>query len=107
MGTTNVLPPSLGTKLKIGFTAEISGSNLTLDDVDFECEVVNNFGKGITIKKAETVRVDKDNRIVTIDSLLLGRGEYTMLLHLFVPDVDFEDGIRDEVVRLNTGIKVK
>jgi len=101
-----VLPPQLGTKLKIGFTAEINGTNLTLDDVDFDCEFTTSLGKKLILTKDDTVRIDPKNYVAPVDSAKLGIGEYYLKLHILVPDGDFEDGVRDEYVKIPTGIKV-
>jgi len=102
-----ILPPSVGTELKICVTADI-GEFLHLDDVDFTVTVYNdgNYPKELVFEKSELVAVDKDNYIAVVNTELIGIGNYWCKLECKLPDADCPDGYRDEIVRFPTYIKV-
>lgn len=100
-----VLPPSLGTELKLVVCAEL-GNGLHLSDVDFTARFYSSFGKSITIDKKDMKKLDDDNYIAVVDSKKVGTGEYWMKLTAQIPDMDCEDGYRTEVVTVPTGVKL-
>lgn len=102
----NILPPSVGTELKLNITADL-GNDLHLSDVDFFARFSNPFGKSVTIDKKDMKKYDDDNYVAVVDTKIVGTGEYWMKLSVQLPDADCEDGFRKEVVTVPTGIKVK
>lgn len=101
----NVLPPSLGTELKLNVNADL-GNGLHLSDVDFTARFYSSFGKSITIDKKDMKKLDDDNYIAVVDTKKVGTGEYWMKLTVQIPDEDCEDGFRTEVVTIPTGEKI-
>lgn len=101
----NVLPPSLGTELKLNVNADL-GNGLHLSDVDFSTRVYSSFGKSITFDKKDMKKLDDDNYIAVVDTKKVGTGEYWMKLTAQIPDEDCEDGYRTEVVTVPTGVKL-
>jgi hypothetical protein len=101
----NVLPPSLGTELKLNVNADL-GNGLHLSDVDFTARFYSSFGKSITIDKKDMKKLDDDNYIAVVDSKKVGTGEYWMKLTAQIPDEDCEDGYRTEVVTVSAGVKL-
>ena len=102
----NVLPPSLGTELKLNITAEL-GNGLHLSDVDFTVTFYSSLRRSEVFAKEDMVKVDDDNYIAVIDTAKLGAGEYMMKLVAEIPDADCEDGFRTEVVKVPTLVFVK
>lgn len=102
----NILPPSVGTELKLNVTADL-GNDLHLSDVDFIARFSNGFGNPVTIEKKDMKKYDDDNYIAVVDTNIAGAGEYWMKLTVELPDNDCEDGFRTEVVTVPTGIIVK
>ena len=102
----NILPPSVGTELKLNVTAEL-GNGLHLSDVDFSVRFSNPSGKSVTIEKKDMKKYDDDNYVAVVDTKIVGAGEYWMKLTAKLPDADCEDGFRTEVVTVPTGVKVK
>lgn len=102
----NVLPPSLGTELKLNITAEL-GNGLHLSDVDFTATFYSSLRRSEVFAKEDMVKVDDDNYIAVIDTAKLGTGEYMMKLVAEIPDADCEDGFRTEVVKVPTLVFVK
>lgn len=102
----NILPPSVGTELKLNVTADL-GNDLHLSDVDFFARFSNPLGKSVTIEKKDMKKYDDDNYVAVVDTKIVGAGEYWMKLTVKLPDADCEDGFRTEVVTVPTGVKVK
>lgn len=95
----------LGTELKLNVNIEPIGE-ITMDDYDFEVDVWCSLKRISTIPKNEAIRVDENNYIVCVDSSLLGHGQVKLKVTAHVPDRDFEDGLRTEVVYVNTNIEI-
>ena len=99
----------IGTEIKLN--VNIAPSNgVVMDDYDFEMEVFSNTlfssAKKVVIKKSEATRVDESNYMICIDTSIVGVGELTCRIVAHIPDGDFADGLRTEVVVVNTGIKI-
>lgn len=106
MDRNPILPPSVGTTLKLLITADL-GDNIHLEDVDFTCVFFRaGLCNGQTIEKQEMIRMDKDEYIAVVDTKIIGTGEYYMKLSVRIPDNDVEGSLRDEVVVVPTNIRV-
>lgn len=107
MGCCNkTMPPAVGTKLKLNVTATFNDNrDLTLKNVDFDIVVYTGHNSR-TYTKDELIPEDDNNYIVLVDTDEVGAGEYHMKLVARIPDADFADGIRTEVVRFPTGVRV-
>lgn len=86
-----------GSDLKLNVSFEV-GNNLTMDDVDFDC-TFSVGSKKFMIPKSGLVRLDSKNYIACIRANQVMRGRITCEVKVKVPDNDFDDGIRNEVVR--------
>ena len=110
MGKEHVLQPSIGSGLTINVTAGLP-SGLHLEDVNFTCEFysstrVSSKVKTINLSKEQMIKVDADNYIAVLDSKILGSGTVMLKLSVDIPDDNFPEGIRPEVVRFSTGVNV-
>ena len=103
-----VLPPSIGTTLKIAVTANL-GTNIHLEDVDFECKFFTGVGNRapLTVRKEDMLYVSADEYIAVVDTSVVGTGEYWLQMTAYVPDDDVVGGIRIEKATAPTGIRVK
>lgn len=97
--------PFIGTELKLNIHIEPIGDT-TMDDYDFEVEVYCSIKRVLTIKKKDAIRIDKNNYIIIVDTNKTGAGDLKCKLTAHMPDGDFIDGLRTEVVGINTGIKI-
>lgn len=95
----------LGTELKLNINIEPLG-DITMDDYDFEVDIYCSLKRVQTIVKDDAIRVDENNYIVCIDSSLLGHGDLKAKITARIPDGDFDDNYRTEVVYLNTDITI-
>lgn len=97
--------PFIGTELKLNIHIEPIGE-VTMDDYDFEVEVYCSPKKTIVVAKENTIRIDSDNYVVLVDTNLVGAGDLKCKVTAQVPDGDFPDLLRTEVVCIDTGINI-
>ena len=99
---------ALGTEFKINVHVEpIDG--LHMSDYDFECEFFAYTNRGVKIPKSRMRKVDDDNYLAMITTELgktIGRGTLKLRLTAYIPDDDFEDGVRTEVAEVCTGVTI-
>jgi hypothetical protein len=95
----------LGTELKLNVNIEPIG-DVTMDNYEFEIEVYCSPKKSIVIKKGDAIRIDESNYVILIDSEVVGAGDLKCKITAHIPDGDFEDNIRTEVIGIDTGINI-
>ena len=95
----------IGTELKLNINIEPMGE-FTMDDYDFEVEVYCSPKKTIVVPKKDAIKVDSNNYIVIADTNVIGAGELKCKVTAHVPDSDFADRERTEVVVCTTGITI-
>ena len=101
----NEIYVELGTELKLNIHIDpIDG--VTIDDYDYTTEVYCSPRKSIVIPKSETIRTDNENYIVRVDTNIIGVGKIICRVVAQIPDGDFDDGLRTEVVAITTNINV-
>lgn len=95
-----------GTKLKLNISMPpIDGYHLA--DVDWSVLVFTEQGlKTLTVDKKNAIYIDKDNYVIRVDTSLVGAGIYYTTLTAYIPDTDFEDGIRPEKRTRYTGVTI-
>lgn len=86
-----------GSDLKLNVSFDV-GNGMTMDDVDFDC-TFSVGSKKFLIPKSGLVRLDSQNYLACIRANQLMRGQVICEVKVKVPDTDFDDGIRNEVVR--------
>ena len=98
---------TVGSQIKI-LIAAVLPDHLTLFGVDFDVVVYNDDKKDHQkkYKKRECILTDESDYVVLIDSDELGVGTYMVKLTVYIPDTDFPDGKRKEVIRINPNVKV-
>lgn len=95
----------IGTELKLNINIEPIGST-TMDNYDFEVEVYCSIKRIVTIQKKDAIRIDESNYVVLVDTKETGAGDLKCRVTAHIPDDDFADGFRTEVVGLDTGINI-
>lgn len=95
----------LGSELKFNVHIEPIG-NVSMSDYDFMVELFTGKSRTVTIKKEDALFVDKDNYKVKADTETLGIGRVIALVTCLIPDADFDDGVRTEILRIDTGIDI-
>ena len=94
-----------GTEIKINVHIDPLGS-LHMADYDFECKFYVFPKKSVIISKADMVQVDEDNYLAMVDTTGLGIGPLHLTLTAQIPDKDFDNTLRREVVCIDTGIDI-
>ena len=95
----------IGTQLKLNIHIDPLGP-LHMSDYDFECKFFVFQKKAITIAKSEMLQIDQDNYAVLLDTGSLGIGNLHITLTANIPDGDFKDVLRKEVVCVPTNINI-
>ena len=95
----------IGTELKININIQPI-DNITMDDYEFTVEMYCSPKRTLTIKKADAIRADANNYIVCIDTEMIGAGDLKCKVTANIPDGDFPDMFRTEVVAIDTGISI-
>lgn len=96
---------NVGTEFKVNIGMQPIGET-HLSGCDFNVVFYTNGLKEHTVEKAEMIKVDDDNYLALVDSKKTGSGELRARVFVYLPDADFEDGFRTEVVDLSTGIVI-
>lgn len=87
----------IGTELKINVHAEpVDG--ISMEAYDFYCDFYVIRGRFVRVPKSEMIYIDKDNYIATLDTREVGLGILRLRMTALVPDDNFADGYRTEVV---------
>ena len=100
-----ILPPSVGTTLKIAVSADLGEYHM--DDVDFSCCFYSQYIRNkVVINKGDEkmIKIDEDTYVAVIDTRLIGAGQYYMKFTAFLPDIDLESGLREEVVTVKLNL---
>ena len=97
--------PFIGTEVKLNIHIEPIG-DITMDDYDFEVEIYCLPNKSIKATKTDMIKVDSNNYIVLVDTTKVGAGGLKCKVIAKLPDGDFPDNTRTEVVYINTGINI-
>ena len=105
MATTKVI---LGSEIKLNLYIEPIG-DISLNDYDFNVSLYCSPSKIITYKKEDTKEVveDPNSRILPIDTNKLGVGRIMAKVTAYLPDGDFDDNLRTEIVFIDTDIEIK
>lgn len=95
----------LGTELKLNVNIP------PIDEVyammyDFSVELFCQPRKVVVVKKSDMIEVDESNYIVRLDTTDVGVGELKARLTAHIPDEDFPDGLRTEIVSLRLNIEI-
>lgn len=94
-----------GSDVKLNVHVDPFGG-FSMSDYNFSVELFTGKGKIITIDKSEAKKLDNDNYMVVCNSTPLGLGRIIGLVRCEIPDSDFEELKRIEIVRVDTGINI-
>ena len=97
---------ALGTEFKLNIHLDpIDG--LHMSGYDFECALYVYTNRKVVIPKSRMKKVDDDNYLVivnSIDAMRIGKGKINAEITAFIPDSDFDDGLRTEKLLLCTDV---
>lgn len=87
----------VGTELKLALTIECEGFDMDTDPWTVKVTRGNN---SIICDKTQNALEDEENQwYILVDTALLGSGTYNIVVDIDVPDNDFDDGFRHEVIK--------
>lgn len=86
----------VGTELKYALTITSTGFNMDTDPWTAYVACGKNY---IECKRNHNAVVDENQWYILIDTSILGDGTYYLAVEIDVPDDDFEDGYRHEVLQ--------
>lgn len=93
-----------GTKFKLNISMPPI-DDYHLANVDWNVLVFTDNGiKTLTVDKRDAIYIDDDNYVICVDTSLVGAGMYFTTLTAYIPDTDFNDGIRPEKRTVYTGV---
>lgn len=81
-------------------------NGITMDSYDFNVEAYCTRRRSLYISKQDTIRIDDSNYVVRIDTSEIGVGDLKLLIKALIPDEDFDDKVRTEVIVVDTNITV-
>lgn len=98
---------TIGSEFKILVDATLP-DDLTMQEVNFTVTVYNEDAKDKQklYAKTDCILTDEGDYVVLVDSEALGVGMYMVKVVFEIPDNDFPDGYRKEVIRINPNVKV-
>lgn len=98
----------LGSEIKLNLYIEPI-NRVSINEYDFTVSLYCSPSKVITFKKEDTKEVsgDPNSRIIPVDTNKLGIGKIMAKVVAYLPDEDFEDNKRTEVVIIDTDIEIK
>ena len=98
---------AVGSQIKIAFTAKLP-DGLLLKDVDFTVDVRNfsDKDKVLTFTKDECIQACDNEYVALVDTDKLGIGIVHLRLTVRIPDEDFPDGYRKEIMNINPRISI-
>lgn len=95
----------LGSEIKLNLNIEPVGG-YTMDDYGFVAEVYCKAKKSVIIEKQQAIRIDANNYLLPVDTQEVGHGYINCKVSAQIPDKDFADGFRAEVVFIETNIEI-
>ena len=97
---------TLGSETKIAFSAELP-DGITMESIPFTVTVYNADKKdvAVTTDKNECIRVNDNEYVVLVDTILLGVGIYMLSVCVQIPDSDFPSSYRKEIIKINPNVQ--
>lgn len=86
----------VGTELKIAINIQCEG--FSMDDNDWTC-TVKRCNKSVVCNKNQNTAWDGETWYLLVDTSILGKGMYVLIVDIDVPDNDFDDNLRHETYR--------
>lgn len=102
MNNTPITIP-IGSKFKLQILIDDLPEPLTMEDIDFIC-MIGNMANSVTLRKRDLINPKPGVYVAPLDSANIGRGELWMAVSANIPDADYKDGSRTEIIQLKTNI---
>ena len=86
----------VGTELKFSLTITSQGFNMNTDPWT---ATITNGKNSVTCSRGNNSILDSSQWYILVDSSQIGVGQYYLIVEIDVPDNDFPDGYRHEVLK--------
>ena len=86
----------VGTELKIAIDIQCEGFDM--NENDWTC-TVKKGNKSVICTRTQNSAWDGENWYLLVDTSVLGKGTYVLVVDIDVPDLDFKDNLRHETYR--------
>lgn len=96
MVTQNKTSYFVGSELKV--VIQITCEGFSMDNDPWEA-IVRQGSKEIRCSRGSNSVFDGENWVLLIDTSILGKGRYSIVVDIDVPDADFDDGYRHETYK--------
>lgn len=91
-----------GTEVKYNLNIQpVGGASMSTFDFQVIAYALGTAQKSV-IPKRDCTKVDNNNYVVPVDTSPLGLGQLILDVHAYIPDQDFPDNLRTEIIRLET-----
>jgi hypothetical protein len=97
--------PIIGTEFKVLIEIE-HVDDVHMADMEFYCEFYTRLGNPLTVTKEQMIKVSDDAYIALVDTTGMSAGTLRNRMTVDIPDRDFPDDYRREVVDFSTDIKI-
>lgn len=77
-----------------------------MSQMDFSCSFYTDMASSYEVKKEQMIQLDDDSYIALVDSTGMNPGNLRNRITVDIPDFDFADGYRREIVDVETGVKL-
>ena len=95
----------IGTQLKLNINIEaINGIHMS--NLEFSCKFYVDIDNAVTINKDQMIYKDDDNYLAILDTTDIGIGRVRARVTAQIPDTDFSNKLRTEIIDVDTGIVV-
>lgn len=94
----------VGTEFKVLLRIE-PVDEVHMEDMEFECMFYTRIQEPLVVKKSDMIRVDADSYIALVNTEGMSAGTLRNRMTVDIPDRDFPDDYRREIVDMVTDIK--
>lgn len=97
--------PIIGTEFKVLVEIE-PVDNVRMSDMEFSCRFYTQLNRPKTITKSDMIKVDDNSYIALVDTTGMREGALRNRMTVDIPDKDFADGYRREIVDVGAGTRI-
>lgn len=97
--------PIIGTEFKVLVEIE-PVDDVHMADMEFTCQFYTRLNNPLEVTKEQMIKVNEDSYIALVDTTGMSAGTLRNRITVDIPDKDFADGYRREVVDVEVGTKI-
>jgi hypothetical protein len=97
--------PIIGTEFKVLIEIE-PVDDVRMADMEFTSQFYTRLSNPLTVTKEQMIKVNDDSYIALVDTTGMSAGTLRNRMTIDIPDKDFADGYRREIVDIEAGTKI-